>query len=215
MREVSSKECAFLCRFNGLPMGDLPSALTHTGPRNSVNQLAATFVESLQQRLPSTIYTVLRTASNLQPFDWNMFEYDKFQASSAVTRATARKTKRDTDSTDKQAGAFPGTQRASVSEGEGEGSAFCCVCDAPLPQSSAASGVSKAAAHCYSCQNQIVSKFKAPQPASCDQTAAGDDDGTRQNQGDNRLSEFLPSNAAISLSSRLDIMDLVGLNPDS
>eukprot|EP00198_Chlamydomonas_reinhardtii_P000843 XP_001690178.1 predicted protein [Chlamydomonas reinhardtii] len=83
MREVTVKEAVFVCRLRGLHLAELPAPLllarlssASTGlhshpPRRSINSLASAFVDSLQANLPSTIFTVLRTASALRPFPFN------------------------------------------------------------------------------------------------------------------------------------------------
>jgi hypothetical protein len=74
MREVTAKECALLCRFRGLPLADAPPALLHAAPRDSVNQLAATFMEGVTAGMPSALFTVLRTTAGLAAFDFNASE---------------------------------------------------------------------------------------------------------------------------------------------
>ncbi|KAF5831164.1 hypothetical protein DUNSADRAFT_13493 [Dunaliella salina] len=73
MREIMHKEAAFYCRSRGIPAPiSLPTLPPESeNPKDSINQLAEDFVNSLQANLPSVMFTVLRSATALQTFDFN------------------------------------------------------------------------------------------------------------------------------------------------
>lgn len=72
MKDLTDKELAYLCTFSGIK---LPTPLCKSpvaaDSKASINHLAKSFINSLQQNLPSAIFTVLGTTSHLQPFPWN------------------------------------------------------------------------------------------------------------------------------------------------
>ncbi|GIL85207.1 hypothetical protein Vretimale_10781 [Volvox reticuliferus] len=72
MREVTMKEAVFFCRLRGLQPVQLP--YTEASSRRSINALATSFVDGLQVNLPSTLFTILRTAAALNAFPFNALE---------------------------------------------------------------------------------------------------------------------------------------------
>ncbi|GLC59931.1 hypothetical protein PLESTB_001555300 [Pleodorina starrii] len=150
MREVTLKEAVFFCRLRGLEAVQLPYSRA-AGERRSVNALAASFVDSLQANLPSTIFTILRTAAALKPFPFNSSEALAPSAAPAAadaaasTAVTARVEPAASAAADADAGRSSGAQQpgngSGASEcqglaGRGDGGTAvvsCCVlCRAPL-----------------------------------------------------------------------------------
>ncbi|KXZ55143.1 hypothetical protein GPECTOR_3g293 [Gonium pectorale] len=74
MREVTLKEAVYMCRLRGLRPAELPQLPAATGARRSINDLANAFIGGLQANLPSTVFTVLRTAAALRPFPFNALD---------------------------------------------------------------------------------------------------------------------------------------------
>jgi hypothetical protein len=66
MREVAIKDLALLCRRERVPYAGLALPPPRPRDRASLNHLAEGFVAGLQAALPSTVPTILRTASKLQ-----------------------------------------------------------------------------------------------------------------------------------------------------
>lgn len=75
LREVSKKELTALCNFKGMLTNDVVESSgvqgEASGSKGSVNALAAGFINAMQSNLPASIYTILRTASHLESFDFN------------------------------------------------------------------------------------------------------------------------------------------------
>ncbi|KAG2424524.1 hypothetical protein HXX76_014405 [Chlamydomonas incerta] len=142
MREVTVKEAVFVCRLRGLRPAELPGPLLlarlaaassgrHShDPRRSINNLASTFIDSLQANLPSTIFTVLRTSSALRPFSFN--SPDAMPATCSAVTACGQPI-------DVKAPHWGSTDGGSVASGAGAaagsrvGAVACCLlCRAPL-----------------------------------------------------------------------------------
>ncbi|KAG2448454.1 hypothetical protein HYH02_006346 [Chlamydomonas schloesseri] len=134
MREVTVKEAVFVCRLRGLRPAELPGPLLlsrlaaaspgrHSrDPRRSINSLASAFIDSLQANLPSTIFTVLRTASALRPFAFNSPDAMPMTSSASTSSAV------------EGGGAEAKSQDAAAAAAAGRPYALlCCVlCRAPL-----------------------------------------------------------------------------------
>jgi hypothetical protein len=163
LREVSAKEAAAVASFAGL----LPAhggggdggggvfAAGGGGRGGSVNALAAGFVEAMQANLPASVFTVLRTASHLQAFDFNApAAAGPAAAAAAAVLAGARAAGSSKGSGGGgsasavgggggpcSAAAASGTQAAGVGSsapdlaGGPAAPALCRVCMAPLPRS--------------------------------------------------------------------------------
>ncbi|GLI60528.1 hypothetical protein VaNZ11_002523 [Volvox africanus] len=122
MREVTRKEAVFFCRLRGLQPVQLP--YTEASSRRSINALATSFVDGLQANLPSTLFTILRTAAALKSFPFNALE--------AVTRPNETPAPKDTGPAVEfgtRNGCGQGVDQA------GTGPAFpttCMLCRAPL-----------------------------------------------------------------------------------
>lgn len=66
MRDFPIKDLALLCQHEGTPYAGLLVPPPGVRDRPSINRLAENFVAGLQVSLPSTVPTILRTASKLQ-----------------------------------------------------------------------------------------------------------------------------------------------------
>ena len=214
LREVSLQEVQELCRLKGfLPApgkgGSLGSSqLSSRGDRGtSINALAADFINTMTSRLPASVFTILRTASHLEAFDFNDATIPAAAAAAGGARAAAGAaggsgagTGSATTAGEAAAGGGARLNGNAAEEGPKSGAAgvrrreghWCKVCWAPLPQigNEAAAGVAtvrgddRAVAGaasfelCYSCQRQVLGSFE--------QAAAGvsADDGEHLMSGD-------------------------------
>lgn len=205
LREVTSRELLVLCEERSIQAAEYPAAASGAGGgaaligaagKGSINSLAANFVDAMQRSLPSSIYTVLRTASNLQPFDFNQHEAIVQHCS---TSDGGRSSARRGGSGSSGGGAAQGQGQASSSQAAAgaakptsEPLQLCAVCSAPVPPvdqlnwqqqqdgSSSSRGADQPLA-CYSCRRQILCKLPAGLDAR--QGAGGEDSDAGQAVG--------------------------------
>uniref|UniRef100_A0A383WGI9 Cytoplasmic tRNA 2-thiolation protein 2 n=1 Tax=Tetradesmus obliquus TaxID=3088 RepID=A0A383WGI9_TETOB len=193
LREVTLKELAALCTYKGIAWSDRQMGQPRQGGSGSagrgssahgaasVNQLADRFIADMQGSVPASIYTILRTASHLQPFGFN--------ALAAVPGAAEMQSSAARQSAKKQQQQQP--QAQAQPEGGGQQQwLLCSVCRAPLPASAAAAAaaaedsgaVADAAARdrlllagltgahsrqlCYTCNRQLLYKVEVQPEAS-------------------------------------------------
>jgi cytoplasmic tRNA 2-thiolation protein 2 len=189
LREVTQKELAVLCAYKGIACWDKQMGQAQQGSGTStgrgssvhgaasVNKLAERFIADMQGSVPASIYTILRTASHLQPFGFNSV--------AAVPGAAAMQSSAARQSAKKQQ-----QQQQVQLQPEAESQQqwqLCSLCRAPLPCSAAAaevedSGVEADAAArdrlllagltgahsrqlCYTCNRQLLYKVDV-QPES-------------------------------------------------
>jgi hypothetical protein len=210
LREVTHKELAALCAYKGIAcndrqMGQPQQSSGGSASRGSsvhgaasVNQLAERFIADMQGSVPASIYTILRTASHLQPFAFNSLAAVPGAANmqSSAARQSAK------------------MQQQHVQGQSGNGSQqqcqLCSICSAPLPAAAAeAAGAedggaaADAAARdrlclagltgahsgqlCYTCNRQVLYKVEV-QPESS--SAAADTSIEARMQ---RLRQLLPA----------------------
>jgi hypothetical protein len=183
LREVTHKELAALCAYKGLAwsdqqMGQPQQSASGSAGRGSsahgaasVNQLADRFIADMQGSVPASIYTILRTASHLQPFGFNSVAAVPGAAAmqSSAARQSAKKQQQQTQ---------VHVQPENSSQQQWQ---LCSVCRAPLPSAAAAATDSSAAdadaasrdrlllagltgAHsrqlCYTCNRQLLYKVE-------------------------------------------------------
>jgi hypothetical protein len=136
-----------------------------------VNQLADRFIADMQGSVPASIYTILRTASHLQPCGFNSVAAVPGAAAmqSSAARQSAKKQQQQTQ---------VHVQPENSSQQQWQ---LCSVCRAPLPSAAAAATDSSAAdadaasrdrlllagltgAHsrqlCYTCNRQLLYKVE-------------------------------------------------------
>uniref|UniRef100_A0A061RKW5 Cytoplasmic tRNA 2-thiolation protein 2 n=1 Tax=Tetraselmis sp. GSL018 TaxID=582737 RepID=A0A061RKW5_9CHLO len=71
VRDIGAKELALVCRFKRLPLVPFPLHPSPSQASKSIGSLSARFVANLQERLPSSVSTILGTSSKLVPFGFN------------------------------------------------------------------------------------------------------------------------------------------------
>jgi hypothetical protein len=218
LREVTFKELVQVCQHRGIAWSDhsaagpkqqqqqqpaAPAAAGTGGQRGrggsgpaaggSVNALAEKFVDEMQQGLPASIYTIIKTASHLRPFGFNDVMAVP-EAADFLVPPNVRQQQR-----------LEQQQRQQGADGSscGAHSQLCSICRAPLPGGDVAdSSIDEAASvarltlagltgqHsknvCYSCNRQILYKVRAP-------GLNGVDGGVDLNAKMQRLKQLLPA----------------------
>ena len=66
VRDLPAKDLALLCHYKRCPVLAPPGRPPRTRDKPSINRISAEFVAAMQAALPSTVPTVLRTASKLK-----------------------------------------------------------------------------------------------------------------------------------------------------
>jgi hypothetical protein len=138
LREVTHKELAALCAYKGIAcndrqMGQPQQSIGSSAGRGSsghgaasVNQLAERFIADMQGSVPASIYTILRTASHLQPFGFN--------ALAAVPGAANMQSSAARQSAKMQQQHVQG----QADDGSQQQCRLCSICRAPVPAAAAA-----------------------------------------------------------------------------
>lgn len=193
LREVSMKEAASLASLRGLLPADKdnqlptarPDSVTHS---SGVNTLAEGFVEAMQANLPASVFTVLRTASNLQAFSFNEPAAAGPAAGAAAAVAAGARAAGSRSGNGGSGGGAKERRGARV-EGEGAdgggvveeagadaggGMQFCRVCMAPLPPAAgisrtplpitgpaAAGAIAAERGLCYGCYRYVLQPMSA------------------------------------------------------
>ncbi len=65
VKELPARDMAMVCHLRGLHLAPLP-LMARSGGRPSLNALCREFVAGMQAGLPSTVSTIVRTASKLK-----------------------------------------------------------------------------------------------------------------------------------------------------
>lgn len=201
LREVTYKELVALCRYKGISWSDRPvgtsllqrnmQVAANGGSRAikkaeagavTVNSLAEKFIDDMQQSVPGSIYTILRTAAHLQPFGFNdiLAVPEAISASLPPTARAERAKLLALQQQQQQEGGAGESVAATSSQLQ-----LCSVCQAPLPELPAAdlytaeraAGEAAMAAEarlhsagltgshsrqlCYSCNRQILLQMEA------------------------------------------------------
>ncbi|KAF6258675.1 hypothetical protein COO60DRAFT_1096167 [Scenedesmus sp. NREL 46B-D3] len=205
LREVTHKELAALCAYKSLAWSDREMGQRSSGSNAgrgssghgaaSLNQLAERFIADMQGSVPASIYTILRTASHLQPFGFNALAAVPGAADmqSSAARQSAKKQQQP-----------PGQLQAE--NGSQQQWQLCSVCRAPLPAAvfgaeDGGAGTDAAACDrlllagltgphsrqlCYTCNRQVLYQVEVQHKSS---SAAAD---TSQEARMQRLRQLLP-----------------------
>jgi hypothetical protein len=189
LREVTHKELAALCAYKAVPCNDRQMGQPHQSSSSSagrgssghgaasVNQLAERFIADMQGSVPASIYTILRTASHLQPFGFN--------ALAAVPGAANMQSSAARQSAKMQQQHVQGQPE----NGSQQQCQLCSICRAPVPAAAAAAAgaedggaAADAAARdrlllagltgahsrqlCYTCNRQVLYKVDVQREGS-------------------------------------------------
>eukprot|EP00879_Flechtneria_rotunda_P010371 GHRR01010847.1.p1 GENE.GHRR01010847.1~~GHRR01010847.1.p1 ORF type:complete len:624 (+),score=226.22 GHRR01010847.1:660-2531(+) len=218
LREVTYKELVALCAYRQLRWWDRAPGqpmVQQQGPGSgssgrsrgaggqrgtvtaaSVNALAEKFIDDMQQGVPASVYTVLRTVAHLEQFSFTGLSAVP-DTTSLPPKTEGRKPNQQQQCSNKSSAAHsthstmaavaqPGTQAVAAgacSSAEGQ-QQFCAVCRAPLPVQ-AAIAISSNSRHtaadrlklagltgrhshqlCYSCNRQILFQVQGAEPAA-------------------------------------------------
>eukprot|EP00882_Tetradesmus_deserticola_P010434 GHRQ01011019.1.p1 GENE.GHRQ01011019.1~~GHRQ01011019.1.p1 ORF type:complete len:327 (+),score=125.74 GHRQ01011019.1:133-981(+) len=186
LREVTHKELAALCAYKGIAWSDRKMGQPqHSSGSNasggsghgatSLNQLAERFIADMQGSVPASIYTILRTASHLQPFGFN--------AAAAVPGAVDMQSSAARQSAKKQQKSQGDVQAENGSQQQWQ---LCSVCRAPLAVAAVDAGDGGAGADaaardrlllagltgahsrrlCYTCNRQVLYQVELPHKSS-------------------------------------------------
>jgi tRNA(Ile)-lysidine synthase TilS/MesJ len=183
LREVTSQEVAVLAAARQLQLTEPPTPdaaaakpLLGAGGKSSINGLASNFVEAMQRSLPSSVFTVLRTASHLQPFGFN-------DPAAIAPPGGRQRQPRDAggsgaSSSGRHGEGSGGGEAGGPSRGAGD-EVLCAVCSSPVApvdvqawQRQAGSGgssgsstgggtVGPSGVPCYSCRQQILGRLSS------------------------------------------------------
>jgi tRNA(Ile)-lysidine synthase TilS/MesJ len=132
-RDITHKELRELCRYKGLPLLQEGSGSSGSsagglgsGSSSSMNVLAERFVGEMESSLPISIYTILRTAAHLEPFE--------FTDAAAMVPKAADALKKHHSHRQQQQQVSGGEQQVNGQPRAAEVQwRLCGICNAPLP----------------------------------------------------------------------------------